>query len=138
MIARVIRTYGLAALLGVLVGCSPDAESVPKSTEVVREPVLTAKLAKEALLEGMRSKELPRFDADEWAKVPVQEAENGWYDFGGVFRINPSTKKYTMVIRPPPDVRACTFTFEGEFVLQRGRWLAGSAKVISSALGGGK
>jgi hypothetical protein len=139
MTARVIPTYILAALfVGVSTGCSSDAETNPaNSAEVVREPILTAELAKEALLERMRSKEFSHFDADEWAKVLVEKAENGWYYFGGVFRINPSTRKYTYEIRPRPGVRACTFTFEGDFVLRQGKWVAGPSKEISSALGGG-
>jgi hypothetical protein len=139
MIARKIPAHALAAIfLGMSVGCLPDAEPPLKSTEMVREPILTAELGREALLERMRSKELSRFDADEWARVPVQEGENGWYHFGGVFLINPATKKYTMEIGPGPGVRACTFTYEGDFVLQRGRWVARPAKMIGSALGGEK
>jgi hypothetical protein len=140
MTIRVISISVVAAtLLGLSVGCSSDAD--PKRAPIAKiahEPMLTAERAKEALLDRMRSGGLSGFDAQQWAKAALQEAEDGWFDFGGTFRVNPSMKKYTMVIEPPPNVRACTFTFEGTFLLQEGRWVAGPTRVVGSALGRGK
>jgi hypothetical protein len=103
-----------------------------------REPPLTAKRARDALLNRMRSEDFFGFDPGEWAKEPVREERDGWYGFGGVFRLNPSARRYTLVIRPRPGVKACTFFFEGTFCLQRGKWMAAAPKQVRSALGGGK
>lgn len=132
MIARI----GLGLILVVSGGCSPPAESTPGgAADAV--PALTADRAKEAILERMRSEDFFGFKPDDWAREDLRARDEGWYEFGGAFRINPSKRIYTVVLRPPPEVKACTFTFEGAFELKNGKWVAGEAKEVSSALGGG-
>jgi hypothetical protein len=133
MTERLILTLALTAGgLGLLPGCSSDSRSSAS------EPVLTAELAKDALLDRMRSKAgLPyinRFDTENWAKVEIRAGKDGSYDFGGLFRINPSKKTYTMLIRPRSGVKACSFEFRGEFIFREGKWLADSPKESRSAL----
>src|SRR5436309_724568 len=133
MTERLFLALALTASgLGLVPGCSSHSDSSGT------EPVLTAEIAKDALVDRMRSKSgLPyiyNFDAEEWAKVAVRAGEDGRYDFGGLFQINLSKKTYTMLIRPKPGAKACSFEFEGNFVLKDSKWLADSPKETRSAL----
>jgi hypothetical protein len=137
MPARVVFTLAVAV---VSFGCSSHSDSRPDDT-IVREPTLTADLAKQALVDRMRSKSgdhFEKFDSDEWAKVAVQAGEDGWYNFGGLFGINPSTKSYTLLIMPALGAKACSFEYEGTFSFRQGRWVADAPKLVRTALQGGK
>jgi hypothetical protein len=129
------RTLVLSVIAIASLGVVPGSSSVPPlSTATLQNDSLTPELAKEALLELMRSKpggDLSRFDPDEWAKVGLSAAEFGWYHFGGVFGLNPSKGIYTLTIRPRPGVRACIFTAEGKFVREQGKWRALPPEVSS-------
>jgi hypothetical protein len=127
----------LVVLCGASTGCSPPAET-PGAGAVAAETTLTAETAKQALLARMRSDRLFGFNADQWARVDVGEGQDGWHDFGGSFCINPAARKYTVRVGPPPEVRGCTFEFEGTFSLRAGVWVADDPVEVRSALGGGK
>lgn len=98
---------------------------------------MTAEAAKQALLARMKSDRLFGFKADVWSRVEVGESHDGWHDFGGNFRINPSARKYTAWYGPPPEVKGCTFEFEGTLSLRDGVWVADDPVEVRSALGGG-
>lgn len=130
---------GLAVgILGSAAGCSPAIEPSPPPELAVSEPALTAELARAAILERMRSGDIFGFDAADWAEVELQAEDGGWYDLGGAIRLNPSTKSYTVVLRPQPGARACTFTSAGAFLREEGKWVAGPTRAVQSALGGGE
>jgi hypothetical protein len=127
---------------GLLAGCASRPEPPVAEPETgLGEPVLTAERAREALLERMRGKpagDFGRFDPDEWAKVEVRAGEDGWYDFGGLFRIHPAKRAYTMLILPAPDAKACAFHYEGAFAVRDGRWVAGPPELVKTALQAGR
>jgi hypothetical protein len=130
----------LGAALNVLVGCSSQTAQTPSASQ---EQKLTPELAKEALLEMMRSKpgkDVGWFNGDipeEMSKMKIETEEDGWYAWTGAFRFNPSKAIYTFVVRPQPGVRACVFEYKGSFVSNDGRWSATPPELVSSALQGG-
>jgi hypothetical protein len=129
---------GLTVLLvGTFIGCSPAYQ--PRDPDATTgEPTLTPEAAKQALLARMKADQLFGFDADRWSQEVVGEARDGWREFGGNFRINLASRKYTVRYGPPPEIRGCTFTFEGSFSLRDGVWVADDPVELKSALGGGK
>jgi hypothetical protein len=54
------------------------------------------------------------------------------------FGINLAARKYTVWYGPPPEVRGCTFEFEGTFSLRDGVWVADDPVEVRSALGAGR
>jgi hypothetical protein len=134
-----LACVALVAALSLVGGCSPEPEQSAAKREA---PTLTPELAREALLELMRTDregDLSLFDPVAWAKVGIEKEENGWYAFGGSFRIHPARAVYTLTIRPRPGVRACRFEYEGGFVLgEDGQWVATAPKWVSSALQSGE
>src|SRR5580658_5584065 len=81
---------------------------------------LTPEVARRALLDMMRSKPDGWFKADvvdEMAKMKIYRQEDGWFGWGA-FGIKPSEAIYTFMILPRPDVKACSFEFEGTFQLR--------------------
>jgi hypothetical protein len=138
MVVRAGVLLGLALLSTVMViGCSTAPEA-PGPKAAASEPALTTEAAKQALLARMNSDRLFGFKADVWSKVDVGESHDGWHDFGGNFSINPSARKYTARYGPPPEVKGCTFEFEGTFSFRDGVWVADDPVEVRSALGGGK
>lgn len=130
---------GVALALGCTSGNDAPQAAAPAPPP---QPVFTAELGKEALLDLMRQRPnvlVNRFDVEEWAKVELNGREDGWYDFGGAFQIKPAEVIYTFTIRPAPEARACTFHWQGSFAFQDGRWVAQPpSELLGSALGGGK
>jgi hypothetical protein len=127
--------------LTVLAGCSSQTDQPPSA---VQEEKLTPELAKEALLEMMRSK--PGKDLgwskgnipDEMAKMKIEEDEDGWHAWTGAFRFNTSKAIYTFVVRPKPGAQACVFEYKGSFVNKDGRWSATPPELVSTALQAGE
>jgi hypothetical protein len=103
-------------------------------------PELTPDLARQALLEMVRSKpgQFQVFGDDktlaEISKMETVKEENGWYAWTGAFRFNPSEARYVLTIGPGPGVRACVFESEGTFVSKDNRWVAMPPTAERSAL----
>jgi hypothetical protein len=131
------RGSGLTALDGV----ESQAE---QPVSALKGQKLTPELAKEALLEMMRSKagrDLGWFNGkvpDEMAKMKSEEEKDGWYGWGGAFHFHPSRAIYTFVVRPQPGVRACAFAYEGSFLRKGGAWSATPPKLVRTALQSGE
>lgn len=122
----------LCAVMGLaflsLFGCtsevSDDARPEPEAP-----PVLTAELAKQALLEMIR-----RENNDHWLKwatdaidVPPTALENDAYHWS-FLRFNTRTATYTFSTGG-----LCITTFDGEFNLAGTQWTATSPRAISIA-----
>jgi hypothetical protein len=105
-----------------------------------REPDLTPERAREALLRMMRSergKALGWFNGDipdEMAKMKVEKKEDGWYEWTGAFRLNPSKSVYRLTVRPRPRARACIFEYKGTFVRKEGQWTATPPELVRTVL----
>jgi len=131
----------LGTVLTILAGCLSQTE---QASSVIQEQELTSDIAREALLEMMRSEpgeELGWFDGDipeAMAKMKTEELENGWFAWTGAFRFHPSKAIYTFVVRPRPGVRACVFEYQGTFVSKNGRWAATPPELVSTALQAGE
>jgi hypothetical protein len=143
--AFLTAVFGLAVLMPS--GCSrgvdaPPAATPPDSVAAPEQRVLTAELCKAALLELMRKRPeglVNRFNPDEWSAAAVVQNEEGWYDFGSAFRIQPSKAIYVLTVMPSPDVRACIVEWQGSFIFENGQWVAlPPTELLSAALQRGK
>jgi hypothetical protein len=67
------------------------------------------------------------------SKLAIEEEHNGWYAWGGVFRVHPAREAYTFTVRPRSVARACMFEYEGSFVRKDGRWQATPPTLIRTA-----
>lgn len=132
LVVLVLVVLGAAAFYAY----SPPAER-PTTEAVVAEPALTPEAAKQALLARMKGGRSYGLTAEQWAQMEVGAGREGWHDFGGNFRINPAARKYTLWYGPPPEVKGCTFEFEGTFSLRDGVWVADDPVEVKSSLGGG-
>ncbi|MHB1561460.1 MAG: hypothetical protein ACYC61_28765 [Isosphaeraceae bacterium] len=85
------------------------------------EPVLTAEVARTALVELLRRDgkglHFPH-DPDEVARAKLTGVGKTTYECGG-FRVDVARAKYWFAIR-----YGCVFEFEGAFGLEDGRWVA--------------
>src|SRR5438874_11862732 len=132
-----VRTCFAVLLFGAAAGCGAKPEPAPAAPP---DEALTPELAKDALLRMMRSKpgqDLGWFKGDapdEMAKMAVEPRDDGWYDWTGAFRFNPSQAAYTFVVRPQPGARACLFEYKGSFVKDGGRWAATPPELVRTAL----
>jgi hypothetical protein len=103
------------------------------------ERELTPELAREALLQMMRSKPakgLGWFKDDvvsEISKMGIENEENGWYRWSA-FDFHLSKAVYKLTIQPRPDSSACTFWYGGSFVNEGGRWVATPPKLLMTAM----
>src|SRR5262245_35872086 len=122
---------------GAFIGCS-TLPNLPRADTAAVEPALTAECAKQALLARMGANQLFGFKADQWSQEDVGKCYYGWHDFGGNFRINPAARKYTGLFGPPPDLRGCTFYFEGTFSRRDRVWVTDDPVEVESRLGGGR
>jgi hypothetical protein len=133
--------HSVLVLVLVVVGCSsPPVGPVAGPPE---EP-LSAEAAKSALLAMMRTepaKKLGWFDGDVpdgMAKYEIEEETDGWYAWTAAYRFHPATAVYTLVVRPRPGARACTFEYRGSFVRQGDKWTATPPELVRTVLGGGE
>jgi hypothetical protein len=134
-----LRMLLIVLALMPLFGCMQTIEP-PMSGQ---ESVLTPEQAKQALLAMMRSKpgqDLGWFDGDvpdEMAKMKVEPAEEGWYSWTGGVRFRPSESIYVITIQPQDDAQACTFEYEGQFMMKEGQWSASPPRLVSAAMPAG-
>jgi hypothetical protein len=71
----------------------------------------------------------------EMTEMTVGDANDGWHEWTGAFRMNPSQRAYTLVIRPREGVKACTFEYKGKYEFADGKWSATRPELVKSALG---
>jgi hypothetical protein len=123
--------------------CTFNALTVLQAREPLsnfKEEKLSPELAKEALLDMMRSKALNDFGCfnsditDEMAKMEIGKEKDGWYAWTAAFRFNPSKAIYTFVVRPVPGARACAFEYKGSFVRNEGAWSATQPQLVRTVL----
>lgn len=112
-------------------------------------PPLTPELARQALLDMLRTTKttspivsddplVPAEILAKMAKMELHDGKDGSY-YWSMFSIQPAKASYDMRIGPSnPEVKACTFFYQGTFQWVNGRWEASAPKLESSALGGGK
>jgi hypothetical protein len=111
---------------------SKEGNNAPPTTRI-----LTPELAKQALLEMLRSEHNELWDEnrlEKMSKMEITKEADGWYAWTGAFKFNPAKAHYTLTIRPAPDARACTFEYDGSFVNNDNRWVASSPHLVGTAL----
>jgi hypothetical protein len=94
--------------------------------------------AKEALLALLRSNRPPnlRVDTEELSRQAHKPAATGGTSTWGPILIDLSAKTYAFsVTYAAGSRRPCTWTYQGEFEFQHGRWVALAPRLISQALG---
>ena len=130
----------IASVFFIFVVCSSQCDQSAARRDLNHE--FTPEQAKEALLEFMRSDQginphWPEKFLDDLATLKLEERENGWYYWTGEVDVNPSTRRYHLIIGPDPrdHVRMCTFEYRGSFVWKNGPWQAMPPVENGSALG---
>ncbi len=132
----------LIALLTAVVlatGTLPgDASACHRRPLLIFSPALTPEIARQALLDMMRSREGQKFGwfqegvPDKMAPMAISDAEDGWY-LWSAYQFSPSRAQYHLIIAPKAGSEACTFFYEGSFQLHGERWEATLPKLSDSA-----